>query len=338
MRHRDAEQWLAVFPIALISLRRGGMSMSRSRSILVAAAVCALGAGCSSFSEALSPKQVEAQAVIARQVQATPNPSHPWLYVAGNSSNSVQVYDLGKLGYPNVESITQGVSSPAGIALDGGGNLYVPNQSANDVTIYAPQSSSPSLTLTGVAQPQDVTLDPKGNVYVAFRGGGAGIAVYGPGQKTPSEVITSSLIQVPNQLVFGSDGTLYVTDNNTGVLTIAPGSTSVESLGLQGLEDLPSGLAIDPVSQAIYVSNAGTSAFIQEYKEGKKTPSRTVPLPGDAFYLGIGVIRKQRERLFVPNSRSGQVYVYSADLRYSVLLKTVSGIADGVPVKPAGVP
>src|SRR5580704_18280297 len=49
------------------------------------------------------------------------NPAHAWLYVSG--SNDITVYDLKRLGTPRVGRITQGISSPGGIALDASGTL-----------------------------------------------------------------------------------------------------------------------------------------------------------------------------------------------------------------------
>ncbi len=47
---------------------------------------------------------------------------HPWLYVSGYSNSVVCVYDLAKAGFPQIGTITYGVSSPAGVTVDKGGN------------------------------------------------------------------------------------------------------------------------------------------------------------------------------------------------------------------------
>jgi hypothetical protein len=262
---------------------------------------------------------------------------HPWLYVAVNYPFAIEIFDLGQEGTPLIETITQGLNYPAGIALDSGGTLYVPNQAANDVTVYAPGDTSPSLTLTGVNAPQGVVVDAQGDVFVCYRGDGGGIAAYPAGQTTPSQLITSGLMTMPNQLAFGSDGTLYVSDNVNGVLTIAPGTSNVVSLGLESLAPQPSGIAIDQVTQAIFVSSA-TMLTLQEYKPGKKKPSKTFWLPNNACFISIGVIRGDGEKVFAPNCGAGEVYVYPSTLKKVRTIRTTTGNLDNAVLKPAGVP
>jgi DNA-binding beta-propeller fold protein YncE len=58
-------------------------------------------------------------------------------------------------------SISQGVSQPRGIILDGDGNVYVANASANSVTEYAAGNFSLLQTITdGVNYPQWLALGP----------------------------------------------------------------------------------------------------------------------------------------------------------------------------------
>jgi DNA-binding beta-propeller fold protein YncE len=91
------------------------------------------------------------------------NPAHPWPYVAsfaGNFSDPknsvVSIYDIGKVGFPNIGSITQGLDRPVGIVLDPGGTLYVTNITDGTVTIYPLGAVQPSLTLSdGLLNPSD---------------------------------------------------------------------------------------------------------------------------------------------------------------------------------------
>jgi hypothetical protein len=71
-----------------------------------------------------------------------------WLYVTGNHNNEVAIYDLDKSGFPIVGTITDGVSSPGGVAVDKKGQVYVANETGT-VTIYAPGKRTPSLTNLG---------------------------------------------------------------------------------------------------------------------------------------------------------------------------------------------
>lgn len=105
------------------------------------------------------------------------------LYVSDNENNEIRVYDASvkTQNPPVLRTITSGISAPNGIATDLKGNLYVANYVNNDVTVYAPNSSSPKTTISnGMNNPWDVKVDGFGNVYVL------NVPVYG-GQNTIKE-------------------------------------------------------------------------------------------------------------------------------------------------------
>jgi DNA-binding beta-propeller fold protein YncE len=121
------------------------------------------------------------------------NPQHAWLYVNGEDNNVVFIYDLEKIGFPEIGKITAGVIAPFGMAVDAQGTLYVVNQHGSGsapgtVTVYPAGSTTPSLTIAkGLNNPQGVAVDANGNVYVTNRGPAPGIAVYAAGQTTLSQ-------------------------------------------------------------------------------------------------------------------------------------------------------
>jgi hypothetical protein len=270
------------------------------------------------------------------------NPKHPWLYVGSMTNNVVTAYDLGVIGNPLVRTITQGVSSPGGIALDAQGNLYVPNENTSTTTVYAPGSNTPSMILTGVDAPEAVAVDASGNIYICNRGSDPGIAIYPPGQTTPSQHLTSSLLTIPAQVAFDASGTLYISDNYTGISVLRPGpSQAVTSLSLQGLPIRPSGITIDPRNGKLFVSNSKSGAnTIKLYPAGHTSPSRSKTYNlDDLDFLGVGTV-KGRLKLFLPFSNTDVVYVLKPDLSGEPgIITTTSGyVATGVAFKPAGVP
>jgi len=68
------------------------------------------------------------------------------------------------------------LTTPNGVAVDGGGNLYVSDSAANTVTEVpttgVPNGSPFALTLPGLKSPAGIALDANGNVYVADSGNG----------------------------------------------------------------------------------------------------------------------------------------------------------------------
>ena len=60
-----------------------------------------------------------------------------------------------------------GIGTPAGIALDSGGNLYVASSNGNKVDAFAPGSTALSNTLTGLDSPRFLAFDSSGNLFVS---------------------------------------------------------------------------------------------------------------------------------------------------------------------------
>jgi len=172
------------------------------------------------------------------------------LFVSDNENNAIRVYDASTTTQnpPVLRTITSGVSGPNGITTDLQGNLYVANYSSNDVTIYAPNSSSPKTTLSnGMSNPWDVKVDGFGNVYVLnvpVYGGQNTIDEYPAGSSSPSTTwyvpvgLTTSGIALLNATMRGETSiyalaySLNPSTFATGTtLTCYPGSSTCTNLG-----------------------------------------------------------------------------------------------------------
>jgi serine/threonine protein kinase, bacterial len=306
--------------------------MMRYAAILATALLFGCGGGATTQS-ALAPTQTLS---VARDATG----AHPWLYVGGFSNNVVAIYDLEKFGTPQIGTITNGINGPGGLAIDSQGTLYVANQSAGNVTIYPAGTIAPSLTLSqGLQSPQSVAVDSHGNVYVCNRGSAPAIVVYPPGQTTPSQTITSSLIQSLTQIAFDSAGDLYFGDSNTGVSKIPASSTTPVSLNLQGLARTD-GIARDPVNGNLYVGNFGNGKDeVLVYAPGNVNPVRTLNHSDGADLFDIGRMQNT-EYLFAPDSYINVVHVFKHGRSNPVA--TISVAAAHYPVglafKHAGIP
>jgi hypothetical protein len=289
---------------------------------------------------ALAPTQSLVQAG-SHSIGSHANPKHAWLYVAGYTNSVVCIYDLVKFGTPKIGQITQGISGPDGMTIDGHGTLYVANQHGANVTIYPPGATRPSLTLSqGLSEPVGVAVDVNGDVYVTNRGATQDIVVYPPGQTIPSEYIKSSLIQDPIQPLFDSSRNLYFSDFKMGVSVIQHGSQQPVSLGLQGLSQ-PAGIALDPSNGNLFVNDyegpGKYKTFV--YKPGNIYPARTLKEGVvSANFLATGTIRDTRY-IFVPNFFSNVVSVYEHNATQRLAaITTGSKNINGVAYKPAGAP
>jgi hypothetical protein len=269
----------------------------------------------------------------------SPRTSDPWLYVTGNGSNNVVIYDLVEPGFPEVGAITNGVSSPAGVTVDASGQVYVANESGT-VTIYPPGKTSPSLTLSeDLSQPQSVAVDANGKVYVCDRGNSPAIVVFPPGESTPSQVITNDLIQIPDQVQFDAAGDLYYTDNDTGASEIPAGYQSMSSLNLQGLQSTR-GLALDHYGN-LYVGTCCKPGLdgVREYVPGDERPIRRLHDSEGADLYASGTVKK-KQYIFLPESYNSTVNAFSPNtLKPAFVVNTSDAQPSiGVAVKPAGIP
>jgi hypothetical protein len=267
------------------------------------------------------------------------DPNRPWLYVASNSNNKIDIYDVQQLRLKKIGQVTDFIDQPEGITVDGKGTLYV-SEGVGMVEIYPAGSKAPTLTLSqGLTNANDAVTDADGNVYVANSGGSiADVVVYPAGQTTPSETITSDLFSRPYGEVFDPSGDLYVADWNTGVLMIAAGSQQVVSLGLIG-GGQPAGIAFDARTKNLFVNYYyGPGRYkTLVYAAGSAYPIRALHGAEGANDMTIGAFG-HFSYLFDPDYFTNKIYVYKPNAKKprAVMPTDAKGI-NGIALKPAGV-
>ncbi|HEY5315212.1 MAG TPA: BACON domain-containing carbohydrate-binding protein, partial [Pirellulales bacterium] len=166
-----------------------------------------------------------------------------------------------------------GLSTPVGVALDGSGNVYVVNETANTVSVFT-GSTTASATLTGLSLPQSLIFDTSGDLFVSNAGNNT-VSEFLPGHTTPS--FTLGGLSSPGHMIFDSSGNLYVANFSGGTVSrFAKGATTA-SLTYKGLDE-PTGLALDS-SGDLFVANFATSTStysVSEFKPGITTSTVTL--------------------------------------------------------------
>ncbi len=165
--------------------------------------------------------------------------------------NSVTVYPAGSSGNAapsaTISGSNTGLFEPVGIAVGGGGKIYVLNQGGSGVTVYAAGSNGnavPSaiiddsvLFLTGIVAPVGLALDGSGKIYVA-----------------------NDAVFEPNTDVFSAANvTVYPAGSNSEL----PPSATIGGFSTGLIE--PFGVAVDGKGN-IYVANANTRSARQQYR------------------------------------------------------------------------
>ncbi len=288
---------------------------------------------------ALQPPSAQTPRAVLAPRDVSDAAKDPWLYVTGNHSNNVVIYDLGRRGFPKIAEITNGVSGPNGVAVDAGGQVYVAN-STGSVSIYDSGATTPKLTLTqGLTVPESVAVDANGSVYVCNRGTGGSIVVFPKGENTPSKVITNRLIEVPSQIQFDGSGNLFYADGLTGVSEIPSHSMQMHSLNLRKLQ-LTEGLALDPTDGNLFVGTLGGQLNgVRVYPHNQQSPVRTLKNSGSGNLYTTAKV-DGTEYIFIPDRRNNTVRMFTSNGNVPFRTVTAVGLsfAFGVAVKPAGVP
>jgi hypothetical protein len=237
------------------------------------------------------------------------------LFVADfTSTGPVEEFDAAGTNPNPYGSITTGLDTPYGMAVDKSGTLYVTNNNPNNVKEYPQGASSPTVSLNyQVLAPMAVGIDPAQDVYVVNDRGGP-IVIFPPGQTMPSGYLSG--FYYPTDVAWDSAGNLYVVDHlypgkphQGAVLKFKPGATKGVSLKLQSLW-YPTGVVIDKNNDVI-VSNLGNNT-ITEYAPGATVSKRTITAGiCDPVYMAVN----SSDDVFVANDGSNLVTMYKPTLK-----------------------
>ncbi len=169
----------------------------------------------------------------------------------------------------NEVPVGSGLGSATGIAIDGGGNLYIADQANRQIVKETLSTNGYSQSViagsaNGLKAPAAVAVDASGNVYVADPGSNAVLKeTLLAGTYTQSVLPTSALNQ-PNGVAVDSIGSVYIADtNNDRVLKETPAGTGyVESAIAAGLSS-PTAVAVDAFGN-VYISETAAGTVLKE--------------------------------------------------------------------------
>jgi hypothetical protein len=252
--------------------------------------------------------------------------------VTGQSGTNNVVEIPPHVNTPSV-TITNGVTEPFDLAIDGSGTLYVSN-----LGCYSPSCEStvaeypsgyttgpPSTTIT-VKYPLGLALDSAQDLYVAncvvcSTGvtGSDQILVYSPGGTSPIRTITTG-VNEPVGLAIDSSNNLYVANcincglgagayvHGTDTVTeyASGGTTPVKTINFTTAVDVPFSIAVDAPGD-LFVANYAVNS-VTEYPPNAVTPSETIThgISGPAT-----VVVDRDNNVFVANAGENTVTKYA---------------------------
>ena len=159
-----------------------------------------------------------------------------------------------------------GLSSPAGMALDGAGDVFIADAGNSRVVEVTAGGVQTAVAASGLSSPAGVAVDGAGDVYIADTGNSRVVEVTAGGVQT---AVAASGLSSPAGVAVDGAGDVYIADTgNSRVVEVTPGGvqTVVAASGLSS----PAGVAVDGAGD-VYIADTGNSRVVEVTAGGVQT-------------------------------------------------------------------
>ena len=185
----------------------------------------------------------------------------PVVYTAGTAISPLAPTGAGVAanGYSSTPvTIGSGFADPIGVAVDGGDNVYVADNTHNAIKVIPAGNGTPYAIGSGINSPLGVAVDAAGNVYVSNHGDATVKKI--AANNGPTTTIASGFSNLRGVAVDGQ-GNVYATDSNGNNVTEIPvGGGAPYTIGT-GISS-PDGIAADAIGN-VYVIGTGNSEVFE---------------------------------------------------------------------------
>jgi serine/threonine-protein kinase len=217
---------------------------------------------------------------------------------------------------PSAEALPfTGLNQPAGIAVDGAGNVYVSDGGNRRVLKLAPDGSTPEvlpIPFADPAKPGSLAVDAAGTVYVMDAYFGK-VMKWTPGS-SPMELPFTGL-KVPEGVAVDGAGDVYVADTyNNRVVKLATATGVQTDVPFEGIE-FPEGIAADTAGNVYFADKRHNQVL--EVAAGATTQT-VIPLTG--VFGPSSVAANATGDVYVTNDNRGQVVKVAAGSRTQTTL------------------
>lgn len=188
---------------------------------------------------------------------------------SGNVLATVPIYGVGKgpqlaFALGTTPTMLDGkIVSPAGVAVDAAGNVFVSDLASQQVFKITPWGSKTAVG-NGFDVPEAVAVDGAGNVYVADSYASAVYKVTPGGMQT----MIGSGFSYPNGVAVDGAGNVYVTDPFAGTVFEVPVVGKQSTVG--GGYNTPAGVAVDATGN-VYVADTYNQVVYKITPKGVQT-------------------------------------------------------------------
>jgi sugar lactone lactonase YvrE len=212
-------------------------------------------------------------------------------------------------------TLLSGLSSPAQLAFDTAGNLYIANGTSNQVVKVPYQSGALNVNATtnlgtGLGTVTGVAVDLSGNVYIVDATNKQVVKITGTAQTVLTNALTA-----PKQVAVDRLGNVYIADSGANKVVYLPtggGAASTVGTGLNA----PSGVATDAAGN-IYIADTGNGRVV-EVLFAAGAPTTTQNVLTTSITAPASLALDSRGGLYIASGAS--VYRYSFGSIYFGLL------------------
>jgi streptogramin lyase len=183
----------------------------------------------------------------------------------------------------SIEYTGGGLDLPQLLAVDGSGNIWVPNSGSYPGTLSEfsptgePLSGANGFSGGGLNEPFAVAVDTAGNVWSANYAGGVSEHTSSGAPLSGTTGFTAKLLVSPVALALDASGNVFTANSNNSVTRLdSAGSLTEQLTNIGGLNN-PYSIAID-ASQNIWVANYGSNSVSRFTSEG--TPANSTGFMG----------------------------------------------------------
>ena len=158
------------------------------------------------------------------------------------------------------------LNSPAGIAVDESGNVYIADTNNNQIVKISPDGTASVLTLTGLTtalnSPVGIAVDESGTLYIADTGNSRIVQVIG----TAASVVAmgSVTLSSPQGVAIDALGNLFIADTTNNRIVELPAGGAAAVFAITGLVtglNAPMGLSVD-VTGNLYIADSANNRIV----------------------------------------------------------------------------
>ena len=246
--------------------------------------------------------------------------------------NGMIIYKVPDTPPPKLSSLPESVSNmfeggkgtgkgefdlPAGIAVDGNGNVLVADTNNRRIEKFSPTGSF--LTIIGqgeLAAPNGIAVDRNGNLYVADAGNHHVQKLAPDGTFIAEWKGPDAGFYGPRRVAIGSDNSIYVVDQgHTRIVKFNPDGQVLTMWGSKGNGDGqfddPASVAVDPATNKVYVADPRNGRIQVFDSDGKFLTKWLIPeWKGKPYGFEDLAIDSKAGRLYASSTNINAVFIF----------------------------